>query len=243
MTASLDMETVPQGKDQAIHQWVYQVLRTNIIKLRLEPARAISENEISDFLGISRTPVREAFIRLAEDGLIKVTPQKRSLVSLIDLEQAEEARFIRRAVEKAVIREACARFSEADRRVLRAGIKAQRGCARDKAYDGMLTADNDFHRAIFAMCGRDRSWLYLKKLDFNYDRLRTMVIPHVLEQIIGEHQQILDVIARGSVERIEETVDRHLTWADINRVVHQYPPEFFAQIVGMDGGNESRGMG
>ena len=88
-----------QEKNQPIHQWVYQGLRSNSIKLHLQPAQRISENEVSEALGVSRTPVREAFIRLAEDGLIKITPQKRSLVSLIDLDQAEEARFIRLALE------------------------------------------------------------------------------------------------------------------------------------------------
>ena len=77
----LKVEVFEQEKNQPIHQWVYQVLRSNIIKLHLPPAQRISENEVSEALGVSRTPVREAFIRLAEDGLINVTPQKRSTVS------------------------------------------------------------------------------------------------------------------------------------------------------------------
>ncbi len=223
------VEILEQEKNQPIHQWVYQVLRTNIIKLTLRPAQHISENEVSEALGISRTPVREAFIRLAEDGLIKITPQKRSSISLIDLEQAEEARFVRMALEKAVLREACRGFSETDLAALSANIQQQRDCRRSKAYERMLIVDNDFHHIIFRGCGKERSWYYLKKLDYNYDRLRTMVMPISLDQIILEHSRIRDAIAGGDIECVDEIVDRHLTWEKIERVVHECPPEYFKQ--------------
>jgi len=225
----LKVEILEQKKNQPIHQWVYQVLRSNIIKLHLQPAQRISENEVSEALGISRTPVREAFIRLAEDGLIKVTPQKRSIVSLIDLDQAEEARFIRLALEKAVIKEASGRLSEADRAELTANIEAQRACQREKAYERMLAVDNDFHRIIFRACGKERSWHYIKKLDYNYDRLRVMVIPIALDRAILEHCRIREVIESGAADKVDEIVDSHLTWTLINRVVHDYPSHYFTE--------------
>jgi GntR family transcriptional regulator, rspAB operon transcriptional repressor len=225
----LNVEISEQEKNQPIHQWVYQVLRSNIIKLHLRPAQRISENEVSEALGVSRTPVREAFIRLAEDGLIKVTPQKRSIVSLIDLDQADEARFIRIALEKAVIKEASGRLSDADRAALRSNIETQRVCQREKAYEQMLAVDNDFHRIIFRACGKERSWHYIKKLDYNYDRLRAMVLPLSLDKVILEHGRIEEIIESGTVGGVDEIVDCHLTQALINRVVCDYPSEYFAQ--------------
>jgi DNA-binding GntR family transcriptional regulator len=225
----INIEIIEQEKNQPIHQWVYQVLRTNIIELHLQPSRQISENEVSEVLGISRTPVREAFIRLAEDGLLKVTPQKRSIISLIDLEQAEEARFVRRALEKAVLREACAGFPESDRADLASNIEAQRDCLRSKAYDRMLIVDNDFHRIIFRGCKKERSWQYIKKLDYNYDRLRLMVMPHVLDRVIDEHQKILEIITAGDVESVDGIVDLHLTRREIDRAMYDYPSHYFAE--------------
>jgi DNA-binding GntR family transcriptional regulator len=225
----LKVEVFEQEKNQPIHQWVYQVLRSNIIKLHLQPAQRISENEVSEVLGVSRTPVREAFIRLAEDGLIKVTPQKRSIVSLIDLDQAEEARFIRLALEKAVIKEASGRLTEADRAELTSNIEAQRKCQRMKDYDHMLAVDNDFHRIIFRACGKERSWHYIKKLDYNYDRLRAMVIPIALDKVILEHCRIREIVESGSIDKVDEVVDSHLTRTLINRVVYDYPPHFFTE--------------
>ena len=225
----LKVEVSEQEKNQPIHRWVYQVLRSNIIKLHLKPAQRISENEISEALGVSRTPVREAFIRLAEDGLIKITPQKRSIVSPIDLDQAEEARFVRLALEKTVIKEASGRLSELDRAELLTNIETQHECQRLKDYDRMLAADNDFHRLIFRACGKERSWHFIKKLDFNYDRLRAMVVPIGLDTVIREHDRIREIIETGDIDGVDAVVDSHLTRALIDRVVYDYPPQFFTE--------------
>jgi DNA-binding GntR family transcriptional regulator len=221
------VEILAKEKNQPIHQWVYQVLRMNIIKLHMKPAQQISENEVAEALQTSRTPVREAFIRLAEDGLIKVTPQKRSTVSLIDLDQAREARFVRLALEKAVLREACGNMSAEEVAALDDNIRIQRDCRREKAFDRMLLVDNDFHHIIFRSCGKERSWRFLKKLDYNYDRLRTMVIPYSIDFFIEEHQGIRDIVAAGNAGLIDGIMDRHLTWEKIDEVVRDYPPEFF----------------
>jgi DNA-binding GntR family transcriptional regulator len=225
----LQVEILKKEKSQPIHQWVYQTLRNSIIKLILQPAQQISENDVSEALGVSRTPVREAFIRLAEDGLINITPQKRSIVSLIDLEQAEEARFVRLAVEKAVLREACGRLSPADLDALEINLQEEETCLAEKAFDRMLIVDNDFHRLIFRGCAKERSWLYLKKLDYNYDRLRVMVMPFSIDRIISEHGRIADLIRKGKADHVEDVLDSHLTWETINRVVRDYPQQYFRQ--------------
>ncbi|MBU3181932.1 GntR family transcriptional regulator [Clostridium psychrophilum] len=70
----------------------------------------ISEIEILEKFNVSRTPVREAFARLSQEGLISVYPQKGTFVSLIDLLSVEEARFMREHLERAILRLACENF-------------------------------------------------------------------------------------------------------------------------------------
>jgi DNA-binding GntR family transcriptional regulator len=228
------IDIVEREKNQPIHQWVYQVLRANIIELHLRPAQQMSENEISDRLNISRTPVREAFIRLAEDGLLKITPQKKTIVSLIDLEQAKEARFIRCALEKAVLAELCGRLSEEAHSDLEINLRTQEKCHRVNAYERMLVEDNDFHRIIFRNCGKERSWSYIKKLDFNYDRLRVMVIPHVIGNIIVEHRNMLEILVGGQRDLIAEVVEVHLRWTEIAQSLREFPPQYFEQDMEQD---------
>jgi DNA-binding GntR family transcriptional regulator len=223
------INVLEREKNQPIHQWVYKVLRTSIIEIHIRPTQALSEKEIADLLGVSRTPVREAFIRLAEDGLLTITPQKRSLVTPIDLAQAEEARFVRRALEKAVMKEVCGRLTDEDQSALAANIEAQRECRSARSFDRMLLVDNDFHRIIFRASRKERSWLYIKKLDYNYDRLRIMVMPRVIEQVIAEHRQILEILTRGTVDRVDQTIDGHLSSAAINRTVQEFPSHYFTR--------------
>ncbi len=213
--------------DQPIHRWVYKVLRGAIIETHIQPAQALSEKEIAALLGVSRTPVREAFIRLAEDGLLVITPQKRSVVTPIDLGQAEEARFVRRALEKAVMKEVCGRLVAADRAELAAAIDAQVQCRRSRSYDGMLVADNDFHRIIFRAAGKEQSWRYIKKLDYNYDRLRIIAMPRVIDHVIDDHRRIVQLLVCGDQGRVEDTVDAHLSSTAINDAVREYPAQYF----------------
>ena len=89
---------------------VYDSLRTLILQLELPPGTAISEKDISLKFNVSRTPVRDSFVRLAQEGLLEVYPQRGSYVSLIDIDLVEEARFMREQLEVAVVRLACASF-------------------------------------------------------------------------------------------------------------------------------------
>jgi DNA-binding GntR family transcriptional regulator len=225
-----------RDRNEPIHQWVYKVLRTAIIEMHIRPAQKLSEKEIAGLLGVSRTPVREAFIRLAEDGLLSITPQKRSAVTCIDLGQAEEARFVRRALEKAVMKEVCGRLTDTDRGELEANIETQRECRKSRSYDRMLIVDNDFHRIIFRASRKERSWLYIKKLDYNYDRLRIMAMPQVIDRVITEHCQILEILSRGDVDSVDETIEGHMASTAINKAIRDFPAHYFTHAVRAAGG-------
>ena len=90
----------PEGKrSRSVQDSVYTALRTSIINLNLAPGTAISEKEISRRFGVSRTPVREAFIRLSKEGLVRVIPQKETQVSLVDFRRVEQEFFLRESLE------------------------------------------------------------------------------------------------------------------------------------------------
>ncbi len=184
---------------------------------------------MADFLSVSRTPVREAFIRLAEDGLLDILPQKGSVVSLIDLDQAQEARFVRLAVEREILKEACTRNLSTFKDI-EENLAWQEECGGKGAYDQLLLADNEFHRILYRICHKERVWDAIKKLDYNYDRLRVMTLPIVGQRIIGEHREILQLVKDREVDRIETLLHRHLTWEIIEQVVFEYPSEYFKAI-------------
>src|SRR5579872_731232 len=95
------------GSAEASDSSIYATLRRDIAALRLKPGVRLSENELAARFGTSRAPVREALIRLVEDGLIEVRPQRGSFVSAISLSAMEQGRLVREALEVAIIRRAC----------------------------------------------------------------------------------------------------------------------------------------
>lgn len=216
-------------RNQPIHQWVNHVLRMNIIRLHLKPGQEISETEISSRLGISRTPVREAFIRLGEDGLLEVRPQRCTVISRIDLDQAEETRFVRRTLEKSITKEACGAFSAAGVDELTDNLRMQKKFVNTEDYEGLLAADDEFHRTIYRHCGKERVWDFIKKLDNSHDRLRLMTLSHIAERIFEEHKAILDLIIENDSNAVDDVVESHLTNKVISQVIFEYPAEYFVQ--------------
>ena len=97
------------GRDYA-----FRTVRDNIIRLELEPGSQISENELAAEMGLSRTPVREALIELSRVKIIETYPQRKSVVSLIDNELVEEARFMRDVLECAVVEQVCEKATPED---------------------------------------------------------------------------------------------------------------------------------
>ena len=93
-------------------EYVYRVLKDNIMSLELSPGEILSESDLSKKLNVSRTPIREVLIKLKAEKLIEVKPQAGTYVSQIDWNLIEEAIFIRYNLEKEALKEACENFSE-----------------------------------------------------------------------------------------------------------------------------------
>src|SRR4051795_12129128 len=119
------------GRSASMAEQVFQTLRTAIVTMRLTPATAISEQDIADRLKVSRQPVREAFIKLSEIGMVRVLPQRGTFVVKISAKAVTDARFVREAVECAIARRASAGIGKPAMDELRGILSAQRKAARD----------------------------------------------------------------------------------------------------------------
>ena len=98
-----ERNSISDKKGKNVSETVYNILRRNIINLNLVPGSQISEKEISEKMNVSRTPVREAFIKLSKEALVSILPQKGTFVSKIDLSRVQEERFLRETIEFSVM--------------------------------------------------------------------------------------------------------------------------------------------
>lgn len=192
---------------------VFDEIRRAIVQLQLRPGNSLSEAEVARQLGVSRQPVREAFIKLAEIGLVEVRPQRGTFVVLISKREVQNARFIREAVEVAIARKAAVEASAAQIRGLRDLIAEQQRRAEADDHAGFLALDESFHEALAASADCGYAWRVLENLKAQMDRVRFLSIADAtpFETLIAQHTAIVDAIEHRSPEAAEAAVSAHLS--------------------------------
>lgn len=133
-----------------VNQQIYRTLRQDIVTCVIPPGTLLSEKEISSRFNVSRQPVREAFIKLAEAGLVQVLPQRGTFVMKISAKRVADGRFIREAVETAVVRRAAVVATPYDLALLEHNLQRQRLAAKSQQTPGVFAAGrrvSPHHRA------------------------------------------------------------------------------------------------
>ncbi|MDD9267339.1 GntR family transcriptional regulator [Paenibacillus sp. GCM10023248] len=191
---------------------VYQALKEQILMLDLPPGTGISEKEISVQFGVSRTPVRESFVQLSQEGLLDIYPQRGTFVSLIDLELVEEARFIREQLERAVISLACESFPEAPLAQLRSNLAHQQVSMKEKDFKMMFELDEAFHRTIFEGCRKLNTWAVIQQVNVHLNRTRMLRLAadHRWDELYEQHRLMVEAIAGKQAEKAELLMSAHL---------------------------------
>ena len=110
---------------ETAREYALRMLKENIISMELKPGAMVSENELAAQLGLSRTPVREALMDMAQYGLVDILPQRGSRISLIDYALVEEARFAREVLEVAILSIVCENATEESLAQLRQNVRFQ----------------------------------------------------------------------------------------------------------------------
>ena len=208
----MKLEIEKQRDGMTVGDYVYQVIKRNIINLNMAPGNRISENEISELLHVSRTPVREAFIKLAKEGLLYVIPQKGTYISYIDLDIVEDARFIRESLEKSVLKIATEKFPEELLGVLQENLNVQKKLIEQRSFFEFLIMDEEFHKTIFIGCNKERTWSFIENINSEYKRVRmlTFIADINWKNIIEQHMQILNSIKNHDEEMGQEVIGNHI---------------------------------
>lgn len=193
---------------------IYGTLRRMIMQLRLEPGTAISKDEVARAFGVSSMPVREAFRKLEEDGLVVIKPQSGTYVAAIDAEWARAAQFLRIGVEIEIIKTVCERATEAEIKELDQLLRRQRLEFESDDREAFNRLDRAFHASLFRMAGVAVLWRKIGEMRVHIDRLRMMYLPVSgnMSRIQSEHEEILDAIRDGDSGRAGAAIRKHLSW-------------------------------
>ncbi|GGD98942.1 GntR family transcriptional regulator [Aureimonas endophytica] len=191
---------------------IYGLLRQAIVRLAMVPGAAISEKELCLQYGVSRTPVREALKRLAEEDLVDVFPHSGTYVSKISYEVAEEGFVIRRALEIESIRRATRFVTEAEIRRLDALIAEMRDILRRDALTDYIEVDDAFHATIAEISRFPRIWKFINLMKAHLDRMRQLSapVPGHLAEVTEQHAAIVRALERRNADQAELAMKIHL---------------------------------
>ena len=196
---------------QPVSEQVYEVLRQAIIGVQLPPGTPISENSLCRQFTVSRTPVRAAILRLSKEGLVDVYPQQGSFVSAIKLSDIRDSHFVRRSLERALLREVAGRWTPAMSREMRDVIAAQADDIARGDVDAFHRDDERFHRLLAVYAERAGVWGTILEAKTRLTRfIRFSGKAKRLRVVLTEHEAIVDALDRGDADAADDALTLHL---------------------------------
>jgi DNA-binding GntR family transcriptional regulator len=187
-------------------------LRAAIVNLDLRPGEALVEKELCERFGISRTPAREAILRLADEHLLEIIPQTGTFVSRIPHEDLPEAMVIRKSLESTTVAAAAERASRSQVLVLASIVEQQREAAAKNDTRTFHLADEAFHAKIAEIARYPGIWRLVLQVKTQVDRFRqlTLLLPHRMEAVIREHEAVVEAISKADPQAATRAMAIHL---------------------------------
>jgi len=177
------------------------------MNMTLEPGMNVSVQKLSERYGVSRTPVREAIIRLQQSGLVEIYPQRKTVVSKIDLERVSEEWFIRASLESAVMDGFIRRCSELVADTMQELVNKQKRYLEKENFGEFYAKDNRFHQLIFETAGEALAWKTIEDVGSHYDRVRLLYGKiNGVGSIINEHERMVAAARKRNAEAMRKAV-------------------------------------
>lgn len=218
-------EEPPPGTASASER-AYAWVKERLLDGRFAGGTLLSENDISQRLGISRTPVRQAFVQLESERLLDLYPRRGALVVPVAASEADDVLEARLLIEQHCARRV-AGMGLSPAGVLRASI-AEQEQALAVGGAGFARADREFHRAIVAANGNELLTRQFDTLRDRHQRIAATTVardPTRIARFIREHREIVTALERGDSERAAESLASHLVGA---HDLHRPPRERYA---------------
>ena len=226
------------------HEQQFQLLSSEILHFIRKPGERLSENDLCQRFGLSRTPVRSLLQRLQENGLVQIVPRRGSMVTRLDLDVINQLIYERAAVETMVLRDYILRCTPADVERVRYLYDQMRQAAdrfgeTDFDMDLFFRADLGMHSEWFRTLGLEFLWKRLSSPNSSYTRfcMLDIMAGRNIPEVLGEHGEMLRLIEEGSTEGMEALLKRHL-YGGIRRLGPQIYTDYAAYFEPFDDGNQ-----
>ncbi|WP_312652364.1 GntR family transcriptional regulator [Proteiniclasticum sp.] len=224
------MEITARRSKETARDYAFRTLRKNIVMLKLAPGSMVSEKELADEMGISRTPTREALIELSKSHIVDIFPQKGSYISKIDYSLVDEARFMRLVLENSVVELVCDLATEEDFRELEQNISLQEFFLESDSLGKFFQIDNDFHEKLFVIANKTKIYHLMDSMMIHFDRVRMLRL-HTnseVQELLDDHKDILASLKAKDKALAVTLMTKHLSRYKIDEeLIRKDHPDYF----------------
>lgn len=202
----------PLQRPRTVSSLIHDTLRGDILGMKWKPGEPISEKEIALQFGVSRTPVREAILKLVEERLVEIFPQSGTFVARIPVDELAEAMLVRSALEKTTVAFAAQHHCQKDLLNLSHILDQQHAAAESENREAFHDADEEFHQAIAIAAGFPNIWRVVTNVKYQIDRYRRLTLPAPgrMAKVISEHREVYNGIAANDPILATEAMEKHL---------------------------------
>jgi DNA-binding GntR family transcriptional regulator len=205
-------QRAPLPEPRTVSTVIHDALRDEILAMRRKPGEPLSEKDIATHFGVSRTPVREAILKLVEERLVEIFPQSGTFIARIPVEELGEAMLVRAALEKTTVALAADHHRKADLGALSDILDRQAVAVKAEDREAFHDGDEAFHQAIALAAGYPNIWRLVTSVKYQIDRYRRLTLPAPgrMAKVIAEHRAIYDAIAARDANGATDAMATHL---------------------------------
>jgi len=194
---------------------VYLALKEDILTLNLRPGQKISENEVAGLYNVSRTPAKNAFIRLESEGFIEIVPQRGTFVTRIDFGHIQSIIYMRYVLEVDMCKTILKQPYLGDiLEKLEQNLEEQKRLIADNKANpsSFYEVDSQFHALLFSYVGKDQIWSIIQANQVYYTRFRLLYtrVTARYEQLYAEHAAIVQALRDRDLARVDKYIFDHL---------------------------------
>lgn len=199
-------------KPIALTEWAYETIKESILNLKAKPSSMLHIEKLATQLDISRTPVREALMRLQSDGLVRVVPRVGFFVTDMITSDLAELFEVREWLESNAIAKAATRLTDDDLNFLDELLESTARAIERNDHNQYLENEELFHGLFLERCGNKHLLDVMKSLDNMTRRERVLSVssPENVRQSLAEHRRIVAAVQKGSPEESRKAMAEHI---------------------------------
>jgi len=221
-------------KNQGARDTVYSFLHKKIVDMHLMPGAVINLKELSEYLEVSRSPIRDALIQLEKEYLVETTPKKGTYVSKIDVRKVKDERFMRACIEKKIAAMFMDVYTEKDYQDLETNILLQKEAFKNQDTRTFLQMDDNFHAIMYKTTDYIYCLQTIANFSGHYHRIRLLSLSDsdICSETIEQHAELMNLISRRKVEELQEYIVNHIfeKGTEVEKLQKRYPSLFIQTL-------------